>query len=67
MVDLTTLWLPVVLSAVALFFASFLAWMVLPHHKGDWVKLPEEERFENAVRELNLPAGELFVSLLCGR
>ena len=46
---LSTLWLPIVLSGVALFFASFLAWMVLPHHKGDFIKLPDEGAFENAL------------------
>ena len=36
---LVSLWLPIVLSAVALFFASFLSWMVLQLHKQDWKKL----------------------------
>ena len=53
----STLWLPIVLSGIGLFVASFLAWMVLPHHKGDWVKLPDESAFENAVGGLNLPPG----------
>ena len=35
MVELTSLWLPILLSTVALFFLSFLAWTVLPHHKPD--------------------------------
>ena len=54
---LSTFWLPVVLSGVALFFASFLAWMVLPHHKGDFLKLPDESAFENAIRGLNISPG----------
>jgi hypothetical protein len=52
-----TLWLPIVLSAVALFFASFLSWMVLQLHKQDWVKLPGEAEFLNAARELKVPPG----------
>lgn len=39
---LTSLLLPVLLSGVALFFASFLSWMVLQFHKQDWVKLDKE-------------------------
>ncbi len=35
MEPLLDLWLPIVVSAVIVFVASFLAWMVLPHHKGD--------------------------------
>jgi hypothetical protein len=37
------LWLPTILSATALFFASAVAWMFLPHHRGDWTKLPDED------------------------
>ena len=54
---LLSLWLPIVLSAVALFFASFLSWMALQLHKNDWRKLAKEEEFLNAVRPLGLPAG----------
>ncbi|HBS29811.1 MAG TPA: hypothetical protein DEB06_10275 [Phycisphaerales bacterium] len=35
-VTLAELWLPIVLSAIAAFFASFVAWALLPHHKKDW-------------------------------
>ena len=57
MVELTSLWLPIVLSSVVLFFLSFLAWMVLPHHKPDWRGLPEENSFGTALSSLNLPPG----------
>lgn len=53
--DLTSLWLPILVSSVAIFFASFLAWMVLPHHKSDWKKLPNEDGFIKAVRDLGIP------------
>ncbi len=36
MVTLGSLWLPIVLSAVVVFFASWLMHMVLPHHWTDW-------------------------------
>ncbi|MCA9233587.1 MAG: hypothetical protein KDA57_23305, partial [Planctomycetales bacterium] len=54
---LTSLWLPILLSSVALFFLSFLAWMVLPHHKADWRGLPDERAFGDALAGLNLPPG----------
>jgi hypothetical protein len=54
---LAGLWLPVVLSAVALFFASFLSWMVVRLHKNDWSKLPDEDAFRNTVRPLALRPG----------
>jgi hypothetical protein len=65
MVELTSLWLPIVLSGVALFFASFLSWMVLPHHKQDWVGLPDEAGFDKALGDLNVPAGN-YMFPYCG-
>jgi hypothetical protein len=54
---LTSLLLPVALSAVALFFASFLSWMVLPIHFKDWKKFDREEELMNTVKSINLPQG----------
>ena len=54
---LLSLALPIVLSAVALFFASFLSWMVLQLHKKDWVKLEKEEEFMAAAGKCNIPVG----------
>ena len=42
---LMSLWLPIVLSTVALFFSSFLSWMVLGFHKQDWTRLDDEDGF----------------------
>ncbi len=54
---LTSLWLPIVASAVALFFASFLSWMVLPIHFSDWRKSEQEDELLEGIRRLNLPPG----------
>ena len=56
-VALTDLWLPVLLSAVALFFIGFITWMILPVHKGDWNELPDEDAFSQALRDMNVPKG----------
>lgn len=53
----TSLWLPIVVSAVALFFASFLSWMVVRLHQKDWVKLDKEDEFMKAVADLEISAG----------
>ena len=39
---LSTLWMPIVVSSVLIFIASYLTHMVLPHHKGEWQGLPNE-------------------------
>jgi len=49
--------LPIALAAVALFFASFLSWMVLQLHKQDWKKIDREAEFMAAVGGFNLPEG----------
>jgi hypothetical protein len=54
---LSSLWLPIVLSAVALFFASFLSWMVVRLHRSDWLKLAREDDFLKSARELQIPPG----------
>jgi hypothetical protein len=53
MVALTSLWLPIVLSAVATFMAGFVLWVVLPHHKSDWSPLPDEDAAMASLRAQN--------------
>ncbi len=52
------LWLPIVISGAVVFFASFLAWMVLPHHRSDWSKLSDEDGFKKSLGELNVEPGD---------
>jgi hypothetical protein len=42
MVPITSLWLPILLSAVVVFVASSILHMVLPYHRSDYRKLPDE-------------------------
>ena len=42
MVTLGMLWLPILVAVVLVFIASNLVWMVLPHHKKDTKRLPDE-------------------------
>jgi hypothetical protein len=50
MVLLTALWLPILLSAVIVFFASSIMHMVLPYHRTDYKKLPDEDKVRAALR-----------------
>jgi len=61
MVPLATLWLPVLLSAVIVFFASFILHMALPWHKNDYARLPEEEKVRSALRPFAIPPGDYMV------
>jgi hypothetical protein len=40
---LSELWMPIVVSAVFVFVASALLHMVVPHHKGEWKGLANED------------------------
>jgi hypothetical protein len=57
-VSVGDLWLPIVLAAVGVFILAFLANVALPHHKGDWKKLPNEDGHLETVRSGNVGAGQ---------
>ncbi len=50
MVSLGSLWLAILLSAVAVFIASSVIHMVLTYHKKDVAPVPNEDRVMDAVR-----------------
>jgi hypothetical protein len=56
-VSLADLWLPILLSAVAVWFASFLIWTMSRLHKNDWKGLPDENAFTAAIKGLAVPPG----------
>ena len=57
MATIPSLWLPILLSAVAVFLASSVIHMVLRYHKNDVRQLPNEEQVMNAVRAGNVAPG----------
>ena len=61
MVMLTSLWLQVLLSAVAVFIASSIIHMVLKYHANDFKKAPDEDGIMAALRPFNLPPGEYCI------
>jgi hypothetical protein len=61
MTGLTALWLPILLSAIMVFVASSILHMVVRWHRSDYPKLPEEDRFTEAVRALSIPPGDYMV------
>ena len=57
MVPLTALWLPILLSAVLVFVASSILHMVLPFHRTDYARLPDEENVRAALRAAGVTRG----------
>ena len=58
MVSVMDLWLPILLSAVAVFLASFVLHMLLKYHESDVRKLPDEDGVLGAIRRANTPPGD---------
>ena len=61
MVPILSLWLPIMLSAVFVFVASFLFHMLLPLHRKDYKPLPAENAAMDALRALDIPPGDYMV------
>jgi hypothetical protein len=62
---LIDLWLPILIGTIVLWFLSFLAWAILPHHFGDHRKLDDEEALMEFVRQANVQPGN-YLFPYCG-
>ena len=61
MTALSSLWIPILLSAVFVFIASSLIHMFTPWHKSDYPKLANEDKVMDALRPLNIPPGDYLI------
>ena len=53
-----SLWLPILLSAVAVFLVSSVIHMMSPWHKSDYPRIPNEDAFRAAVGPMAIPPGD---------
>ena len=61
MIPFIQLLVPIVLSAVAVFIASSIFHMVLPHHRSDFAKIPSEDDVMAAMRKFSPPHGDYII------
>ena len=61
MVDFSSLLLPIVLSAVAIFVVSSVIHMVTPWHKGDYATVPNEDGVMQALRSFAIRPGDYMM------
>lgn len=61
MVTLGALWIPILLSAILVFFTSFLVHMVLRYHASDYTPLPNEDAVRAAIRAGNPPPRQYII------
>ena len=65
MVSITALWLPILLSSVFVFVASSIFHMLLPFHRSDYRKLPDEDRVLDALRTAGVTPGPIYIFPHC--
>ena len=58
MVPLTSLWIPILVSAALVFVVSSVIHMLLPVHKNDFRRLPKEDEALESMRKLGLEPGD---------
>jgi hypothetical protein len=61
-----SLWLPVVVAAVAVWIVSAILHMALKYHMADYKKLPDEETVAGALRKESLAPGYYFLPYAMG-
>ena len=54
---LIPLWLPILHSATAIWIISSIVGMALPHHKQDFIDLPDEDSFMDYIRRSGIKPG----------
>ncbi|HVN47822.1 MAG TPA: hypothetical protein VMU30_03260 [Bacteroidota bacterium] len=58
MTIICSLWLPILVSSVAVFLVSSIIHMFLPWHKNDYLPLPSEEKILEALRSFSISPGD---------
>lgn len=61
MVEIISLWIPILLSGVFVFLVSAIIHAVLPYHRTDFRKMPFEDEVMAALRRFEIPPGEYEV------
>jgi hypothetical protein len=61
MVGITSLWLPILLSAVVVFAASWVIHVFLPYHRTDFRQIPAEDQVMESLRRTPIPPGDYII------
>lgn len=65
--NLLSLWLLILVSAGVVWIASAIVWMALPHHKRDFINLPDEDAFSDFLRRSGIKPGNYVFPDFRGR
>jgi hypothetical protein len=61
MTELSSLLLPILLSAIFVFVASSIIHMASPWHRSDYPRVPNEDKAREALRALAIPPGDYMI------
>ena len=61
MTGLEALWLPILLSAIIVFVASSIIHMGPFWHRGDFPKVPNQDKVQEALRPFAIPPGDYML------
>ena len=61
MTGLSALWLPILISSVVVFIASWVIHVVLPWHKNEYPAVPNEGKVMDALRPFAIPPGDYMM------
>ena len=61
MLPVTSLWLPILVSAIGVFIVSSIIHMVLPYHRSDYGLVPSEDDVMASLRKYKIPPGDYLV------
>lgn len=61
MVGVLSLWLPILVAGIVVFFSSSIIHMFLPYHRSDYGRVPDEDAVMDAMRSFNIPPGDYVV------
>lgn len=61
MTNLASFWLPILLSALAVFIASSIIHMALPWHRGDYGQVPQETQVMDSLRPFAIAPGDYML------
>ena len=61
MVSIMSLWVPILLSAVIVFVVSSIIHMVLPYHRTDFRRIPDEDQVMEALRKFGIAPGDYVI------
>ena len=64
---LLPLWLPILISAGCVWILSAIAWTALPHHRQDFINLPDEDGFIEFIRRSGIRRGNYVFPDFRGR